>query len=186
MITLYIDTHYDQVVLILYCNNKILDKIQLDLIFKHSQVVLPNIKLLLEKNNLQPNQIERLIVVNGPGSFTGVRIGVTIAKVMAFSLNIPIIEVSSLWLRAIQIVEAKTFGIKEKNGVFVAVYDEDNQLVREPYYLKNEAYEQVANEILMDVELDYEKIIEAAENIKPTNPHLVKPSYVKQIEALND
>ncbi len=186
MITLYIDTHYDQVVLILYQNNKILDKIQLDLIFKHSQVVLPNIKLLLAKNKLQPNQLERLIVVNGPGSFTGVRIGVTIAKVMAFSLNIPIIEVSSLWLRAIQIAGAKTVGIKEKNGVFVAVYDEDNQLVGEPYYLKNEAYEKVANEILMAVELDYEKIIKAADNIKPTNPHLVKPIYVKQIEALND
>ena len=44
----------------------------------------------------------------------------------------------------------------------------------------------MANEILMAVELDYEKIIKAADNIKPTNTHLVKPIYVKQIEALND
>ena len=46
--------------------------------------------------NLKPSDINKIIVVNGPGSFTGIRIGVTLAKIMAWSLNIPIITISSL------------------------------------------------------------------------------------------
>ena len=40
-------------------------------------------------------------MVNGPGSFTGIRIGITIAKVYAWSLNIPITTISSLEAMAI-------------------------------------------------------------------------------------
>ena len=45
---------------------------------------------------LKPIDIDKIIVVNGPGSFTGIRIGVTLAKIMAYSLKIPITTITSL------------------------------------------------------------------------------------------
>ena len=45
--------------------------------------------------NLKPEDINKIIVVNGPGSFTGIRIGVTLAKIMAYTKNIRITTITS-------------------------------------------------------------------------------------------
>jgi tRNA threonylcarbamoyladenosine biosynthesis protein TsaB len=62
----------------------------------HSIRLMPAVQQLLEEVNIKPNELERIIVAHGPGSYTGVRIGVTVAKTLAWSLNIPIVGVSSL------------------------------------------------------------------------------------------
>lgn len=63
-----------------------------------SEKMIPELKTLLEKNNLSVNAISGVIVGVGPGSYTGLRIALTSAKVIALSLNIPLYPVSSLWL----------------------------------------------------------------------------------------
>ena len=63
-----------------------------------SEKMIPELKTLLEKNNLSVNDISGVIVGVGPGSYTGLRIALTSAKVIALSLNIPLYPVSSLWL----------------------------------------------------------------------------------------
>lgn len=55
-----------------------------------AQVVLPLVEKLLEKHRLQPINITRIEVHEGPGSFTGLRVGVAIANALSFVLNIPI------------------------------------------------------------------------------------------------
>ena len=45
---------------------------------------------------MKPADIEKIVVAKGPGSYTGVRIGVTIAKTLAWTLNIPLVGISSL------------------------------------------------------------------------------------------
>lgn len=62
----------------------------------HSVRAMPAIQTLMKDCGVEPNQLTKIVVAKGPGSYTGVRIGVTIAKTLAWSLNIPIVGVSSL------------------------------------------------------------------------------------------
>ncbi len=62
----------------------------------HSIRVMPAIHQLLQECDIKPNELEKIVVAHGPGSYTGVRIGVTIAKTLAWSLKIPLVGVSSL------------------------------------------------------------------------------------------
>jgi L-threonylcarbamoyladenylate synthase len=57
-----------------------------------SQVVLPAIEKILKENNLSLRDISGIRVNSGPGSFTGLRVGVSIANTLAFVLKVPINE----------------------------------------------------------------------------------------------
>lgn len=63
---------------------------------RHEETVMPEVESLLRENNIEPSGIDCIAVDIGPGSFTGVRIGVCHANAMAFALNIPCIGISSL------------------------------------------------------------------------------------------
>ncbi|MGG4170101.1 tRNA (adenosine(37)-N6)-threonylcarbamoyltransferase complex dimerization subunit type 1 TsaB [Rossellomorea vietnamensis] len=62
----------------------------------HSVRAMPAIERLLKDCGVEAKELTKIVVANGPGSYTGVRIGVTLAKTLAWSLNIPLIPVSSL------------------------------------------------------------------------------------------
>ncbi|MCY8523310.1 tRNA (adenosine(37)-N6)-threonylcarbamoyltransferase complex dimerization subunit type 1 TsaB [Bacillus atrophaeus] len=62
----------------------------------HSVRAMPAVHALLNDCDLKPEDISKVVVAKGPGSYTGVRIGVTLAKTLAWSLNVPISSVSSL------------------------------------------------------------------------------------------
>lgn len=62
----------------------------------HSLRAMPAIEELLTKAGLTPGDIDAIAVSEGPGSYTGVRIGVTIAKTLAWTLGKPLVGVSSL------------------------------------------------------------------------------------------
>jgi len=55
-----------------------------------AQVVLPMIEQLLKKHKMSLEQIDAVEVNTGPGSFTGLRVGIAIANTLGFSLKIPI------------------------------------------------------------------------------------------------
>ena len=61
-----------------------------------SNIIMTKIEKCFEEAGLKPNDIDQIIVAIGPGSYTGIRIGVTIAKTMAWALNKKIIPISSL------------------------------------------------------------------------------------------
>jgi tRNA threonylcarbamoyladenosine biosynthesis protein TsaB len=148
---------------------------------------MPIIIDTIKEGNIEVNNLNEILVVNGPGSFTGIRIGVTIAKTLAYSLNIPIKVLSSLLIKAISVEHNKEITIveKEKNGVFVGIFDKGNNLLGEYKYLSNQEYKELAkpeNEI-EDIKINYSKIIEYSKNIKAINPHSVNPLYVKKIEV---
>ena len=58
--------------------------------FLKSEAVLPAIEKILQKNNLKLDDIERIEASKGPGSFTGLRVGVAIANALSFLLKIPV------------------------------------------------------------------------------------------------
>jgi tRNA threonylcarbamoyladenosine biosynthesis protein TsaB len=57
---------------------------------RKAQVVLPMVEQLLKDHNLTLQDITEIKVNSGPGSFTGLRVGVAIANTLSFLLNIPI------------------------------------------------------------------------------------------------
>lgn len=62
----------------------------------HSEKLMPLVDLVLKQAQVQPQQLEAIGVSIGPGSFTGLRIGVGVAKGLSFSLGIPVIPVETL------------------------------------------------------------------------------------------
>ena len=62
----------------------------------HSKVVLPKIDELLEESGVDKSELDLVIFGQGPGSFTGLRIGVGVVQGLAFGLNIPVVAVSSM------------------------------------------------------------------------------------------
>ena len=85
---LYIDTSSSYLYTAIVENNNVLAEIKEEFGQSLSEVALPRIVSMFEDTKLSPKDIDKIIVVNGPGSFTGIRIGITIAKVYAWSLNI--------------------------------------------------------------------------------------------------
>ncbi|MDM5318952.1 tRNA (adenosine(37)-N6)-threonylcarbamoyltransferase complex dimerization subunit type 1 TsaB [Bacillus pumilus] len=62
----------------------------------HSVRAMPTVEALMKECGVAPTELSKIVVAKGPGSYTGVRIGVTIAKTLAWTLSIPISAVSSL------------------------------------------------------------------------------------------
>jgi len=55
-----------------------------------SEFLIPKLEQILNELSLSIEELEGVIVNRGPGSYTGIRVGVTVAKTLAYSLNIPI------------------------------------------------------------------------------------------------
>ena len=77
-------------------NDKLIDKNELDNGKTHSENLMPLLDELLKRNSLNIKNIEMLACCVGPGSFTGIRIGVSTIKPIAEVLNIKIATVTSL------------------------------------------------------------------------------------------
>ena len=184
MYTLFIDTHNKDVLLALYKDKKLLDKSILSDIKSTSVDTMPALVKLLGSNNIQPKDISKIAVCIGPGSFTGTRIGVTIAKTMAYSLNIPIVSLTSIDLVGLNLDSKSYVSVLENNGAFVALYDK--KLIGEIKYLKEDEYLEFKkdNNVIEDIELNYDKLISFINNLKEEKVHDVNPIYVKTIEAL--
>ncbi|SDK38422.1 tRNA (adenosine(37)-N6)-threonylcarbamoyltransferase complex dimerization subunit type 1 TsaB [Sediminibacillus albus] len=68
----------------------------------HSVRLMPAINQLMKETETEPEELNRIVVAKGPGSYTGVRIGLTTAKTMGWALNIPVVGISSLAALALQ------------------------------------------------------------------------------------
>lgn len=142
-----------------------------------------------EETDLNIRDIDKLFIVNGPGSFTGIRVGVTIAKTIGYCLNIPLIPISELELLATTEVKGNRMAIIDarRGYVFGAVYDENlNVIVPEKHILLEDLKQKIQNYTIIDK--DNEKInlltmIRKHEMDKPIDAHLLNPNYLKKTEA---
>lgn len=184
MYTLFIDTHNEFIKIILFRNGKILENKENNSSMQHSVCAMPMIEEILKNNNITSSDLNEIIVVNGPGSFTGVRIAVTIAKTFSYLLDIPIKVINTLEMKAIFVNSNKKIVIEdEKNGKYIGMFDQENKLIEDYKYLKNSEYEefQKDNNITKVDNIDYEKVYEYLKNKDSLNPHGVKPLYIKKI-----
>ena len=193
MYSLFLDTHDKNIIEVLYKDGTVFDK-EIRLSERnHSDYTIPMLNTMLTRNNLKVQDLNEILVVNGPGSFTGVRIGVTIAKTLAFTLNIPIKTMTSLECMAVSVnnKDKKIPIIRDIKGVFGQLYNLNK--ISEPFYKSNQEFEEykkennISNdEIIDNIEYDYIEIFNYFKNVKETNPHQVNPIYIKVIEALKN
>lgn len=186
MYSLFIDTHDIEIIIGLYKDGKIIDSSTKSSPRHHSEIIMPTIREILKNNKLNVHDLNEIIVVNGPGSFTGVRLGVTIAKTLAFTLNIPIKTITSL--EVIMISSGADLPIiHDVKGVFGGVF-ENKKLIGDYFYKSNQEFEEFINEKKYIVEeeynVDFDKVYEYVRNKEALNPHAVNALYIKVIEAL--
>lgn len=200
---LYLDTSSNFLYTGIVDNNKVIAKRFKELDNDLSSMTLPEIDNMFKEVGILPKDIEKIMVVVGPGSFTGVRIGVTIAKVYAWSLNKEIIPISSL-----EAMAASTDGydyvvpaIDARRGfVFAGIYDKDNNKVLEDRYIELFNLEEEINKLsgtsifVSNNELEtskevknyvpnLERIFELYGSRESINAHQVEPEYLKLTEA---
>jgi tRNA threonylcarbamoyladenosine biosynthesis protein TsaB len=69
---------------------------------RHARDLAPTVKRLLEEQGWRPSDLEAVAVSRGPGSYTGLRVGIMSAKTLAYALNIPVLAVDTFPLLAWQ------------------------------------------------------------------------------------
>lgn len=199
---LYIDTSSSFLYSAIYKDNTIISEVKEEYGQSLSEVTLPKIVEMFTNNNLSPKDVDKIIVVNGPGSFTGIRIGVTIAKVFAWTLKIPITTILSLEAMSIS-SETNSYHVPIINArrgfVFAAIYDEKQNCILKPQHIKitelRKELDKLGDyEIISNDEFDefnnikkYNpnilKIVDYFKNKKEISPHAVNPEYLKLTEA---
>ena len=86
---------------------------------KHSTETLPIIDDLFRKHGLKPDDLNYIYVSAGPGSFTGIRIAVTMAKTLAYAVGAKIVSVPSIEAQALNALQAIEDGIEVKNAAVI-------------------------------------------------------------------
>lgn len=79
-------------------DGKVIDKIFYEAWQRQSEMMVTEVGAILKRNNVENKDVDGVVVGVGPGSYTGVRIGVTIAKTIAYALKVKVYAKSSLSL----------------------------------------------------------------------------------------
>lgn len=112
-------------------DDKLLAQTTLNMAKKHSATLMPVVSDILAKAQIKPKELDRIVVAKGPGSYTGLRIGVTAAKTLAYTLNKDLVGVSSLATLAANKIDVADkllvpiFDARREN-VFAGVYRSEN------------------------------------------------------------
>ena len=128
-------------------DNKVIDEIKLDNGKTHSENLMPIIKEILDRNSLNLSNFNLIAVSVGPGSFTGIRIGIATIKPMAEVYNLPVASVTSLETLARNIEN------KEKDFTIISLIDAKNNQVYAGFFdteynLKEEEIAEDIDEVL--------------------------------------
>jgi len=199
---LYIDTSSSYLYAAISENDSKIVEIKKEFGRSLSEEALPEIVELFQSIHINPADIDKIMVVSGPGSFTGIRIGMTIAKVCAWSMNIPITTITSLEAMNIS-SDSNTNRVPvinaRRGNVFAAIYDSNNrqimpsQLIKivdlqqklkslEDYiFITNDDIEIIGNKESYSPKL--QRIINYYKDKESINPHAVNPEYLKLTEA---
>lgn len=175
----------------------------------HSISLMPTIDFLVAQVGWQPTDLERIVVAQGPGSYTGLRVAVATAKTLAYSLKIDLVGLSSLYALAapaqmpglvIPIIDAR------RNNVYVGFYENgravkpDQHMPFEDVLSLAKSYDQVA--FVGEVD-NFRNQIEAilpkaailqtlpsayhlgklGQNLPAENVETFVPRYLKRVEA---
>lgn len=129
MLTLAIDTSSMTASCAIVQDQKVVAEISTQHGKTHSQKIMPMIKTTLAMVDKQLKDVDLFAASVGPGSFTGIRIGVVTIKSLAYSLKRPVCGISTL--------EALAFTMPDYNGLISPMLDARNDQVYTAFYRKN-------------------------------------------------
>lgn len=151
MLTLVFDTCFNKTYIVLKNNGEIVElkAIESNDSNYHSVYLIPELRNILQKNNILISDLDAIGVNIGPGSFTGIRAGITIARVLAQQTQKKLVGVSSLHiLSKINKSDKNTVVISDarKNKVYYAKYA-GNTVITDPMLVeKDELINKLSNE----------------------------------------
>ena len=186
MYSLIIDSATKVLYIALVCDNKIVKEVYMKGEHDHAKNIVYLVDEALKTAKIEVDQLSKIVVGIGPGSYTGVRMGVTVSKMMASFKNVPLYKISTLKLIAsgnkgivLSMVDAR------HNQSFAAIIDtnKDKYVLDEGMYDNNTLlesnYEFVSNESEFIVDPFY--VISNSELV--SNPDLLVPNYLRDTEA---
>lgn len=137
---LNIDTALENASVCLAESGKVMDESVNNIRQDHAAWLHPAIDILLKKNNTSLSQLSAIAVTIGPGSYTGLRIGLSAAKGFCYALSIPLITINTLEIIARTVKEEAAALIcplvdARRMEVFTALYDTNMQVLKEPHNL---------------------------------------------------
>ncbi len=194
-------------------DDTLLGKIDLNIKKNHSLTLMPAIDFLMTNAGLQPEDLDRIAVAQGPGSYTGLRIAVTTAKTLASTLNIDLVGVSSLAAIAANVdVAGKVVPLIDarRQNVYAGIYENGLSVSQEQHIELDKLMETMKTEEtliftgelanfreLIAQTLPQAKFVENAERrlpnayqiarlgagYEPVNVDTFVPEYLKKVEA---
>jgi tRNA threonylcarbamoyl adenosine modification protein YeaZ len=194
-------------------DDTLLGKIDLNIKKNHSITLMPAIDFLMTNAGLQPEDLDRIAVAQGPGSYTGLRIAVTTAKTLASTLNIDLVGVSSLAAIAANVdVAGKVVPLIDarRQNVYAGIYENGLSVSQEQHIELDKLMETMKTEEtliftgelanfreLIAQTLPQAKFVENAERrlpnayqiarlgagYEPVNVDTFVPEYLKKVEA---
>lgn len=197
MRNLFLDTSSSHVIIAIIDGDKILYLYNEEILDDMSSKIMPLIDEGFNKVNFSINDIDRIFVANGPGSFTGIRIGVTIAKTIAWALKKDIISISTLELYASTDINTEYVVpmIDARRGyVYTGVYDNNLNVIIKDQYTNHDdftlkldskytivSYDKILSDNIPIPNLV--KLLNKHNNDIPMIAHNVNPNYLKRTEA---
>lgn len=151
MKTLVFDTCFNKTYLVLKSDEKILatEVIGSTDTNYHSAYLIPKIRDVLKQNSLLVKDLDAIGVNIGPGSFTGIRAGITIARVLSQQSNLKLVGVTSLEiLSKLNSSDKKTIVVTDarKNKVYFAEYQNSETITEPTLVEKEELFEKITND----------------------------------------
>lgn len=184
---LFIDTSLKSCHVAVKCADDSIKDLYIEMERGHAKCLVPLIKEAMEKSDLKFSDLDLVICVVGPGSFTGLRVGIATARGIALAANIPVIGISSFKAMALSCNKscALEILIDTKRGDYYAQrFNEYMQEIDEPFITTQTGSESITDE---NQKIDSNKIFNfAKENISNSETlkkYPCKPFYMRQAQA---
>ena len=206
---LAMDTSNKALSLAILENEETLGQVTLNIKKNHSITLMPAIDFLMNSLDMKPTDLDRIVVAQGPGSYTGLRMAVATAKTLAHTLKIELVGVSSLLALVPEQVEGLVIPVMDarRNNVYAGFY-QSGQSVRPEAHLPLAEVLEIAGAANQPVTFVGETAVFAEQieaalpgvSVQPTLPdaaaigrlgldlpaqsiHDFVPNYLKRVEA---
>jgi len=166
----------------------IVDSIELDHRWGSAKTLAPAIDQLLKRQSLTPKELDGIAVVQGPGSFTGLRVGIATAKLMAYALEIPIVAVNTLDVIAADLMRQPQQPVPSEGQILYTVIDAfRGQSFFARYHFESTAWIAGSGTEIADNELLAQRIFdESSRNSHaPAAIYITGPSISKLQQAIS-
>ena len=192
MVTILLDSSNTNLSVGLARDNLLLECVSYEAWQQQSEYMIPELNKLLAKYSVSKEEIQEVIVAKGPGSYTGVRIAITIAKTIATVLNAKLYAVSSLRVQkdcknpSICLINARS------GRSYIGVYEDKNTILEDQIMKNDDVLKYIADHpnysVCGDVKYlgidcidtnNLKEMLDLKDALESINPLSLKPVYMK-------